>query len=281
MPDPILLASNAALDYHIDWSAHRSSHCINTGWRVLPFWVVLHVWRGKYHCHFDAARPGQPVVAGPGELLVVPAAIRHALTFDPGTTADGLHLDFRLHQNLDVFSLYRVPSLIAGEHATRVGGAVEALTATLARQDNGVAGLVARHAAAYRFLEETLAVSQPLPERERRLIGIERLQPALRLINQRLDQPQRVEDLARHCSLSRNRFSALFKKTLGVNPKAYIDQQRLKQAMSLLVNGEASIAEIAERLGYCDPFHFSKRFKNITGESPRDYRHKIRKTLFR
>ena len=51
--------------------------------------------------------------------------------------------------------------------------------------------------------------------------------------------------------------------------------------MSLLVHSDQAVAEIADGLGFCDPFHFSKRFKRLTGESPSDYRRQLRQTLLR
>ncbi|ATJ82114.1 helix-turn-helix domain-containing protein [Halomonas beimenensis] len=270
-----------ALSHRIDWSAHHSSHCVDTGWRVLPHWVVLHVVHGAYHCTLLEEGRQRSVSAAPGEVLLVPAGARHALTFDTGTTADGLHIHFSLHHAMDVFSCYAVPSVIAGE-ASGVAQATEVLTATLARRDGTtLRGLAARQAAAYRFLDRVLAVSPELPERQRRLTALERLEGALALIDERLDQTPRVEELAERCALSRNRFGELFKATLGQTPKQYLDQQRLRRAMSLLVHSDRSIAEIADGLGFCDPFHFSKRFKALTGESPSDYRRQIRRTLLR
>lgn len=268
-----------ALRYRIDWSAHRSGHCVNTGWRVLPYWVVLHVVSGAYHCEWAE---GGVARAGPGEVLLVPAGARHALTFEAGTVADGLHIDFSLHHAVDVFSGYAVPTVIADEAAAGVARATATLTALLARQDDAsLQGAAARQAAAYGFLARVLAVSRALPERRRHLAALKRLTGALALIDGRLDRAPTVEELAERCALSRNRFTELFKAALGQTPKQYLDQRRLRRAMSLLVHSDQAIAEIAEGLGFCDPFHFSKRFKRLTGESPSDYRHQVRQTLHR
>lgn len=272
------------LEYRIEWSAHRSSHCVDTGWRVMPYWVVLHIVSGAYTCTLDdpsgGGEEGRRVTARPGEVLMVPAGARHALTFAPGTTADGLHIHFGLYHDLDVFSVYCIPSVINGNAAQATAQATRALTATLAGQDNtSLEALAARHAAAYRFLAEILAVSRRQPEPEHRLATLGRLQPALQLIEQRPAPLPSVAELAEHCALSRNRFSELFKTALGMSPKQYLDQRRMRRAMSLLVHGDASIANIAERLAFCDAYHFSKRFKALTGLSPRHYRAHVRRSL--
>ncbi|TLF44775.1 hypothetical protein FEI13_18675 [Halomonas urmiana] len=158
----------------------------------MPYWVVLHIVHGAYTCTFDdqhepengregtTKKPGHQVTARPGEVLMVPAGARHALTFAPGTTVDGLHIHFGLYHDLDVFSVYRVPVVIAGDAANAAAQATSALTATLARQDNtSLEALAARHADAYRFLAEILAVSRRQPQPKRRLATLGRLQPAL------------------------------------------------------------------------------------------------------
>ncbi|WP_458526416.1 helix-turn-helix domain-containing protein [Onishia taeanensis] len=255
----------------------------------MPYWVVLHVVRGAYTCTFDDQHApkegregttegdGYQVTARPGEVLMVPAGARHALTFTPGTMADGLHIHFGLYHDLDVFSVYRVPSVITGDTAAR---ATSDLTATLARRDNAsLEGLAARHADAYRFLAQILAVSCRRPDPEHRLATLGRLQDALALIEKRPAPLPRVAELAERCALSRNRFSELFKAALGISPKQYLEQRRMRRAMSLLVHGDASIADIAERLDFCDAYHFSKRFKALTGLSPRHYRAHVRRSL--
>ena len=45
---------------------------------------------------------------------------------------------------------------------------------------------------------------------------------ALDLINQKFDQPLRVDDIARHAGLSAFHFSRLFRKAIGRSPHAYL-----------------------------------------------------------
>ncbi|MEL0616460.1 AraC family transcriptional regulator [Cobetia marina] len=267
-----------ALRCRIDWSTHRSDHCVNTGWRVLPYWVVLHVVEGAYHCEWAE---GGGVSARPGRVLLVPAGARHALSFEAGTVTDGLHISFSLHHAVDVFSGHTVPTVISDE-AAGVARATASLTALLANQGTDALQVAAaRQAAAYGFLAQVLAVSRERPERRHHLAALKRLEAALALIDRHVDRVPTVEELAARCALSRNRFTELFKATLGQSPKQYLDQQRLRRAMSLLVHSDQAVAEIATGLGFCDPFHFSKRFKQLTGESPSDYRRQVRQTLLR
>ena len=75
--------------------------------------------------------------------------------------------------------------------------------------------------------------------------------------------------------LSYERIRKLFMKQIGVSPHAYRIRRRLDRACELLREGKASVSEIAERLGYADPFTFSRQFTKERGTSPSAYRKQI------
>lgn len=54
----------------------------------------------------------------------------------------------------------------------------------------------------------------------------------------------------------------------------YHHQLKIQRACSYLQFSDLKIKEIAYRLGYFDPFHFSKSFKKETSLTPKEYRHK-------
>ena len=66
--------------------------------------------------------------------------------------------------------------------------------------------------------------------------------------------------------------SKLFHDHAGTSPSRYLTDYRMQQAKKLLLDSQLSIKEIAARVGYPDPFHFSKSFKNAVGMSPAQYR---------
>jgi len=110
---------------------------------------------------------------------------------------------------------------------------------------------------------------------ERRLIGTgHRIDTIRSLLADMQKQPHKwwtVEAMAEYCNLSQMHFRRLFHEHTGCNPKNYVDNVKIQQAIDKLA-GHQNIAEIAFSLGYRDPFHFSKRFKQITGFSPGTYR---------
>lgn len=89
------------------------------------------------------------------------------------------------------------------------------------------------------------------------------------------DAPEKwwnVQELAEICGLSETHLRRLFLERTGYSPKEYIDRQKMRMAEEMLLMTEKNIGEIAQSLGYVDPFHFSRRFKAVMGISPKFYR---------
>jgi AraC family transcriptional regulator, arabinose operon regulatory protein len=84
----------------------------------------------------------------------------------------------------------------------------------------------------------------------------------------------RIEELAQKQGCSRDHFIRLFREAKGTTPMDFIIQARMDAASNLLLFSEHTLAAIAERLGYADPFIFSRQFKRKTGLSPSQYREK-------
>ncbi|MGO4271863.1 helix-turn-helix transcriptional regulator [Paenibacillus sp. TAF58] len=64
----------------------------------------------------------------------------------------------------------------------------------------------------------------------------------------------------------------MFKKYAGTNIHHYIHQLKTQRAKHLLRNTAKSVKEVAEEVGYPDPFYFSRMFKKIEGVAPQQYR---------
>lgn len=66
-------------------------------------------------------------------------------------------------------------------------------------------------------------------------------------------------------------FRKAFAARAGIPPARYRAQSRIEAAKVLLKRQELTQAAIARSLGFHDEFHFSKRFKEMTGVSPKYY----------
>lgn len=64
----------------------------------------------------------------------------------------------------------------------------------------------------------------------------------------------------------------LFMRCVGMPPQRWIAGVRADVAQRLLRTTALSVAEVGQRVGLDDPFHFSRFFKRMTGVSPQRYR---------
>lgn len=81
-----------------------------------------------------------------------------------------------------------------------------------------------------------------------------------------------VNDLAEYIGIDRSYLANCFKKMLGVSPKEYIVDAKVKKAIEYLLTSPNSISDIANSVGYEDLYLFSNLFRSKTGMSPRNYR---------
>lgn len=84
-----------------------------------------------------------------------------------------------------------------------------------------------------------------------------------------------TESISDSLFISQSKLRKDFKKETGVSIGKYIDDMVFFKAKRLLNKGYLSINEISQKLGFCDQFYFSRRFKERFGEPPSSYRKKI------
>ena len=65
--------------------------------------------------------------------------------------------------------------------------------------------------------------------------------------------------------------SRLFSRESGTTYRKYLTELRVEKAKELLATTGLSIAEVCDRVGFNDYFHFLKTFKRLTGTSPGKY----------
>ena len=80
------------------------------------------------------------------------------------------------------------------------------------------------------------------------------------------------EKLAHQLGLSAESFRKRFTRLAGQPPARYRMGRLIDRACELMQNRSLKDRHIAESLGFCDEFYFSRRFKSITGQSPRQFR---------
>ena len=95
-----------------------------------------------------------------------------------------------------------------------------------------------------------------------------------------LNHTMTMPEVARKFGLSRRNFSRRFRAATGLTPLSYLQDQRIRTAKDLLKSTNLTIAEVAFRVGYHDPGHFSRLFSRALAVNPNDYRKTVRAKVF-
>lgn len=123
---------------------------------------------------------------------------------------------------------------------------------------------------------------RPGSDKQRVTSGAEmqpRLQQALALMENNLEEPLSSDELAELVHISRRQLERLFKRYLDTMPARYYLQLRLKKARHLLQTTNQSVVQIGLMCGFSSGPHFSSAYKAHYDMTPRDERAKRFKTF--
>jgi AraC-like DNA-binding protein len=95
---------------------------------------------------------------------------------------------------------------------------------------------------------------------------------ALALLHREIARRWTVEDLGREVGLSRSALADRFIRLIGVPPMHYLASWRMQVATQTLRNTSASLAQVAEIVGYESEAAFSRAFKKAFGAAPARWR---------
>jgi AraC-like DNA-binding protein len=95
---------------------------------------------------------------------------------------------------------------------------------------------------------------------------------ALRLMHHNAAHPWTVATLARETGVSRAALARRFNDLVGEPPMTFLTGWRIALAADLLLEPGATIASVANQVGYGSPFALSTAFKRLRGISPQQHR---------
>jgi transcriptional regulator GlxA family with amidase domain len=84
-------------------------------------------------------------------------------------------------------------------------------------------------------------------------------------------EPLDLEALAAAASVSKYHFSRCFAETYGETPMRYVTRRRIERAQDLLRSANLTVTEVCMLIGFSSLGSFSSRFRELVGESPRQY----------
>jgi len=261
---------------YIEGAVSRIPGGHSTGWRELPFSVCAQIRKGRVRLSLG---DGSSREVGDGQAFILQTGVRNLVE----KSSSGLllsrfaHLRLTVLSTIDALAFWETPLVVDLPHADRLGELCARLAQSEASPDGSrMRKRIEQKALGFRLAEEIVSLSRPRPDAMASVELLSRLAPVFRALHDDLAARHTVDALADRVHLSPSRFHALFRSTVGAAPLAYLQQLRLDKAKRLLLEGDLGIAEIAEKVGYPDPFHFSRLFRRYAGLSPRNYRESVR-----
>ena len=85
-----------------------------------------------------------------------------------------------------------------------------------------------------------------------------------------------MSDAAEFMNLNKDYFGKCFIKETGITFSEFYNRLRIEFARSLLAKGTLRTYEISEKLGFGDPDYFTKKFKEVTGMTPSEFKASIK-----
>lgn len=152
------------------------------------------------------------------------------------------------------------------------GSAATDMMLDLIERDHGtdlatiVADMCIHFRADHREAPQKSAYSHALSSRNPHLIA------AIQTMNENLELPLDIDEIAERSGISRRQLERLFKRYIAITPAQYYIELRVSRAHALLNETALSVAEIAAATGFASSSQLAQRFRKRFGKSPSAYR---------
>ena len=207
---------------------------------------------------------GEEYNTGEGGIFIAPPLVTQKITHHENPQLKEfkmrfIFIDVVINQKYRIDELFDFPA-VADKTAT---GHFDKAFDFLDKTDN----LCDKMSCIYQIVKHLLEISE-----EKTNVG--EMYPLMDFIGKNYMKNISVGDMARVMNMSESNLYAVFKKTFGTSPVKYLNNYRLSAASEQLLKSDDSIQNIAESVGICDRFYFSKIFKAKYRLSPQQYRKK-------
>lgn len=108
--------------------------------------------------------------------------------------------------------------------------------------------------------------------------SIDQVSKTIKFMKENLNKSFKIEELASEMNLSVSHYSGIFKRKTGFSPILYFNKLKIHQSCQYLFFTDMSIKEICNKIGFGDPYYFSRLFKKSMGISPLTYRNNYKRT---
>lgn len=153
----------------------------------------------------------------------------------------------------------------------------QVLVAELGRAPHPAQALIADQlsAALAAHLLRSYNAFEPIVRTDAPPLGRKEISRVTDYIEDNLERPIGLDELAGIANVSRFHFTRLFKRSTGMTASSFIERCRIRRAQSLILDTDLPLADVALMTGFADQSHFTRRFHRHVGCTPaafaRDY----------
>lgn len=244
-----------------------------TSIRVQPWALLTQITDGPVQITLQH----KTFIVNPGQALYIPAHQPYTLQLiDRDVVSHWLNFNFTVFEHFPLLDLLDVP-FVSPESIGNEVRRLQTQVYELIHAERSDPGELLRTASLvkqlmYVVLELVMSFSRYKSGGIEKISKLQRFQPVLDYIESHLNEKITISQLAGLMFISTSHFHKEFQEAFGVSPLQYIQSQRYKKAQSLLATSDLTIQEIANRVGYEQPFPFTRFFKSLYGASPGHYR---------
>ncbi|NOZ23508.1 MAG: AraC family transcriptional regulator [Planctomycetes bacterium] len=112
-----------------------------------------------------------------------------------------------------------------------------------------------------------MAIQRAIEEEQNRPVAL-----VMQLIDIRFREDLTLGEVAEHVGLSPSYFSRLFRRTTGMTFVEFLTMRRIEEARNLLLTTSMKVIDIAYHVGYADQSYFNKKFRELVGLTPLEFR---------
>ncbi len=231
-----------------------------------PYWFLIYTTDGQGE--LQAGRRRWPL--HPGTLSGFSPGSPHRYQNDPAHPMEQLFVTF---QGPGALRLFRQSGL-ANQPAQRVSDAPAFLTLFEQLLQAGMEHGYQTQAICSHFLHIILLklAEGPLEQSPQRPGAWQTYQICQRYLNTHFTLIKTPADVAEACDIDVRYLAALFKRFGTSSPQQSLLRLKLIHAADLLLTTPLPIKDVALRVGFEDPYHFSRRFKQFFNCPPKQYR---------
>ena len=106
--------------------------------------------------------------------------------------------------------------------------------------------------------------------------GLEKIKKAIEFIQNEYSGQLSLNDIAGSVGMSREHFCRSFSSVMHITPFDYVNRVRIDNGCRMLTESDMPIGGISELCGFNSFSYFSKKFRELTGQTPAEYRAKAK-----